>query len=270
MGRETLTASENGLSLEALPATRSVPTERFQFFLSEAGMGAPLVLLHGLGGSSRWWYALFSALAGRAFRLIAPDLPGFGRSPGPVLSIEASARATVDLLDQLGVGRFFICGHSMGAAIAAQLAAEAGGRVRRVVLLDAAGVPVGGVDRWIARLAQPWSWCPPGFYRTLIGDLMRTGPRRLLAAVAELRRYDVRDAAARIEAPTLLVWGGKDTLTPLEHAHEILEILSDGRLEIVADSRHLPMVSHPRQTARLITEFLEEDSEESATGSGDA
>ncbi|NIR43845.1 MAG: alpha/beta hydrolase, partial [Gemmatimonadetes bacterium] len=65
-------------------------------------MGAPLLLIHGLGASSRWWFPILPELSNAHFRLLAPDLPGFGRSPGTALNIEHVARSVVALADHLG------------------------------------------------------------------------------------------------------------------------------------------------------------------------
>jgi pimeloyl-ACP methyl ester carboxylesterase len=225
----------------------------------EVGVGAPLLLIHGLGASYRWFFPLFPALTSANLRLVALDLPGFGRSPGPVLSIAAAAREVVDLADRLGFARFSLCGHSMGAAIAAHLAGNFGSRVRRLALIDSAGLPDLPPKRWLVRLLQPWSWCPPRFYATLIGDVLRAGPRNMAAGARDLRRYDIRPALDQVRVPTLVIWGERDALTPLEHAHLIVERLADGRLEVISGARHLPMVSHPEATGRLLAEFFGKD-----------
>jgi pimeloyl-ACP methyl ester carboxylesterase len=240
-----------------VPREATVATRRL--FYGEAGMGAPLILIHGLGGSARWWFSMFPELTSAHFRVLAPDLPGFGRSPGPMLKIPEAARAVVDLADHLGLARFFLCGHSMGGAVAAQVAAEFGGRVRRLVLIDSAGIRSGTHARWLGRLAQPWSWCPPWFYRTFLGDLLRAGPGNMLEGMRQLGRYDIRPVLERVKAPSLVIWGEKDSLTPLAHGRRIVEGLNDARLELVAGARHLPMVSHPDTVSRLVVSFLKED-----------
>ncbi len=238
---------------------REIQAGRYRLFYCEAGMGAPLIMIHGLGASSRWWFSLFPELTTANFRVIAPDLPGFGRSPGPALNVEHAARAVISFADQLGLGQFFVCGHSMGGAVAAQLAADHPGRVRRLVLIDSAGIPGIGPRTVMGRLAQSWSWCPSWFYWTLLGDVLRAGPRSMLRGIRELRDYDIRPVLKRLRTPTLVVWGEKDTLTPQEHGRMMLSELEMGRMEIVRGVRHLPMVSDASTTARLVVKFLKED-----------
>ncbi len=110
----------------------------------------------------------------------------------------------------------------------------------------------------MGRLVQPWSWCPPWFYGTLIGDIARAGPRNLLSAMAELRSHDMRPILQRVRAPTLVLWGERDRLTPIEHGRRIVEGLPNARLEVIPRVRHLPMISKPDATSRLIVSFFQE------------
>ncbi len=258
--RRILTARgpDQGLQTSRMVVPRELRSGGQRLYYVEGGLGAPLILIHGLGASSRWWFPLLPALTSARFRVIAPDLPGFGRSQGPSRPISAAARAVIDLADRLGLSRFFLCGHSMGGAAAVHLAVHFGGRVRRLVLINSAGIPGVGGWRVLGRLVQPWSWCPPWFYRTLIGDIVRAGPRNLLTAMAELRRHDMRPILPRVRAPTLVIWGERDRLTPLQHGRRIVERLPNARLEVIPKVRHLPMISKPDATSRLIVSFFQE------------
>lgn len=248
-----------GTRTTRIVVTRQLELGEQRLSYSEGGVGAPTILVHGLGASSRWWFPLFPELTSANLRILAPDLPGFGRTPGPTLSIAEAARLIIKFADHLGLPNFFLVGHSMGGAIAAQVAADFGGRARRLVLIDSAGIPTRVSARWIGRLVQPWSWCPLGFCRTLLGDALRAGPRNLRSALRELRRYDIRRQLVRIDAPTMVIWGERDTLTPLDSGRLIADGLSNGRLEIVPKARHLPMVSDPDATSRLIVRFFREE-----------
>ncbi len=259
--RRILTAKgpRAGMLTSRVVMRRELQEGSLRLYYFEAGVGAPLVMLHGLGASSRWWFPLFPELSSASLRLIAPDLPGFGRSPGPMLGIPDAARAAMKLVDRMGLAQFFLAGHSMGGAIAAQIAADYGGRVRRLVLLDSAGVPGVGPGRALGRVLQFWSWCPLRFYSTFIGDMLRAGPRSMLSGINELRDHDIRPVLSRIRAKTLVIWGEKDGLTPSEHGRTIVEGLPNGQLEIVPGARHLPMVSAPEVVSRLIVRFFAED-----------
>ena len=104
----------------------------------DVGTGPPLILLHGLAGSARWWARNIPALS-RSFRVIAIDLPGFGASPrGHRLELDGVVDQLVGTMDALGIDRASVIGHSMGGLIAGGLAADRPERVERLVLVDAA------------------------------------------------------------------------------------------------------------------------------------
>jgi pimeloyl-ACP methyl ester carboxylesterase len=262
--RRILTAKgpQQGFGTTRLVVSRELQLQRAKLYYREAGLGAPLLLVHGLGASSRWWFRLFPELTSANFRVLAPDLPGFGHTSGATLTVEESARVLVEFADHLQIDKFFIAGHSMGGAIASHLAANYGGRVRRVVLIDSAGVPGVGTKTIFGRLLQPWSWCPPDFYRTMIGDIIRAGPRNVLRGIRHLQHYDVRPTLRHVRVPVLVIWGEDDALTPAAHGREIAASLADARLCTIPDTRHMPMVRRPDIVARLMIDFYNESFKE--------
>jgi pimeloyl-ACP methyl ester carboxylesterase len=162
--------------------------------------GPTLILLHGGGAASRAWKGQFSGLADR-FHLVAPDLPGFGRSPGPV-SIDGSVAAVARLVRQHAP--VHLCGHSLGAFVAARLAAEEPECVSRVILCGANLKPAGsepGKTRFF-RSRRGW------WLMKMISDL----PDRsaLLEMVDEVELADLTEVLPRIQAPTLVLCGRRD------------------------------------------------------------
>lgn len=222
----------------------------------EAGGGAPLLLVHGLGGSGRWWSPLFPALTSSGLRVIAPDLPGFGRSEGPPRAADVAARILLELMDRLGIPRFSVAGHSMGGAIAVSLAARFGGRVDRLILMDSVGIPERQALRAIGQALRPWRWSSARILPWLVSDILRAGPRSLWWSSRQLLDQDVRPLLPRVRAPTLLIWGARDGLIPPEHAARFAAALPDARIVLIPRARHVPMVTEPARTARSMIEFL--------------
>ncbi|ACL26065.1 alpha/beta fold hydrolase [Chloroflexus aggregans] len=101
-----------------------------------SGQGRPLILVHGWGGSSRYWLAAPAFLPNR--RLIAIDLPGCGASPAPLepVTLDSYVNAIVAVADELGLDRFALAGHSLGAAVALAVAGQVGERVERLILVS--------------------------------------------------------------------------------------------------------------------------------------
>src|SRR5215218_11424304 len=108
-----------------------------------AGSGPPLILLHGLSGSSRWWSRNVPVFS-RSFRTYSVDLPGFGESRGVRWSrLDDIADRLADWIVCEDLSRAHVAGHSLGGAVAARLAARHPDRIDRLVLVDAAIRPQG-------------------------------------------------------------------------------------------------------------------------------
>jgi pimeloyl-ACP methyl ester carboxylesterase len=222
-----------------------------------AGQGAPVVLVHGLSGSARWWARNIEPLA-RRFRVYVVDLVGFGNSRGPrrfVLS-EASDYL-VRWLDVLGVERAHVVGHSMGGFIAADLAADHPTRLDRLVLVDAAALPFRrGPLGHVLDLLRTVRGLSLGFLPLLVADAARTGPLTLWRAAKDLLTADLRAKLSRVQAPTLVVWGDRDVLVPLEDGRQLARLLPAGRLAVIPRAGHNPMWDRPAIFNDLVIEFL--------------
>src|SRR3954467_5656770 len=150
------------------------------------GSGPPLILVHGISGSGRWWSRNVPAFA-RSFRTYTVDLPGFGQSRRVRWSrLDDIADRIAGWVADEGLPRVRIAGHSLGGAVAARLAARHPDRVDRLVLVDAATRPQGTstitstrhVMRAIARDS-------PGFAPLLMRDLLRCHPQNFVAATID-------------------------------------------------------------------------------------
>ncbi len=220
------------------------------------GAGEPLVLVHGLAGSRRWWSANLDALASR-FRVHAVDLPR-----GTPLA-DAPDRLK-SWLDAVGIECAHLVGHSLGGLVCARLAAAAPDRVRRLVLVAPVGVRT---DRTllahVPALAASTLRVSPAFLRLLAADALRLGPHRVLRAARDLLAHDVTEELRRVEAPTLLVWGERDVLVPVASCDVWRQEIADARLVSMPHVGHVPMVERPREFVELVLDFLAEDGKQS-------
>lgn len=212
------------------------------FAYEVVGAGPPLVLLHGLSGSRRWWSRNVPAFSA-SFRTYTVDLPGFGESRRLRWSrLDDIADRLADWLVDEGLFRAHIAGHSLGGAVAARLAAHHPDRVDRLVLVDAAIHPRG--TRTIARpadLVRGIGRGSPGFAPLLVRDLLRCHPWSFVAATVDALQTDWEPHLRRISAPTLVVWGERDAITPIAHGHGITEVLTGARLIALTEAGHNPM-----------------------------
>lgn len=219
------------------------------------GSGPPLVLVHGLGGSTRWWRRNLERLGAR-FTVHLVDLPGFGGARRAPFVLADAANWLAAWLDALALPRAHVVAHSMGAGIALRLAAARPELVERLVLVAPAGLPTG--RSWLAHtppLARAARRFPPAFAWLVATDVLRARPRTLLRATRDLLGGDVADVLGGVAAPALLVFGRHDTLIPLAHARAYEGGLGDARV-VVLDAGHVPMVERPEEFDAVVLEFL--------------
>lgn len=239
------------------------------------GVGQPLLLIHATAGSRVQWLAVTPLLADR-FQVVMPELPGAGETvdPGGPLDIDDLVAQLLAVADAAGFDRFHVAGYSLGAALAAAVAAEAGDRVASATLLFgwARSTPAEQFqfDVWqrlvradrelFARLLL-LQGSSDGFF-DLLGDGI-DGIAGLIAAGvapgtdrhAELdARLDISDRLGKITAPTQVVGGDHDAILPPAHSAELAAAIA-GAERVEVHGNHLFVLEQPAEVARLVADF---------------
>ncbi len=218
----------------------------------------PLVLLHGLGVSSRYLVPLARRLAG-TLPVYAPDLPGFGRSEGPdrALDVPALADALAAWMDEVGLEQAALLGNSMGCQVAVDCACRYPGRLGRLVLLDPTIDP-SARTAWqqIFRLGLAALREPPGAWAVVLRDYLAFGLRRGWQTLRYALRDRVEDKLPRVDVPALVVRGEHDLICPPAWARQAARLLPHGRLAVLAGAGHIPNYSMPVELAALVLPFL--------------
>ena len=234
------------------------------------GSGEPLLLLHGWGGSSLSFMPVAARLE-EQFRVLAPDLPGFGFSQNPPHAFGAADYAGVvaGLLVASGFGSVNVVGHSFGGLVATALATSRPDLVKRLVLVASPVVRLpreGGVRarsvayrgvRTLGRLLPPFrerinEW---GIQRFGSSDYRSAGPMR--PTMSKILGEDWRTALPDITAPALLVYGGADEDVPLAVADAAMRELPEGaRLVVMPDAGHFLFLDDPNAFVEALTGFL--------------
>jgi len=236
-----------------------------------------VLLLHGAGLDHVVWALPARSLAHRGRAVLAPDLPGHGRSQGPALaSIGELAGWVLRLLDATGIKQAALVGHSMGALVALETAAAAPPRVRALALLGVAGrMPVhpdlmqaAASDRpHAADLIVSWGHGPAGHFggNPAPGVWLMGGGQQLLAKAGEgvlaadlsaCNAYDAMAAAPRVTCPTLLLLGGCDRMTPPGKAKALAAALSQAEAVVLPDSGHMMMGEAPDAVIDQLLRFV--------------
>lgn len=237
---------------------RTAVVEGSTFRWRETGSGRPLVLVHGLAGSWRWWRPLLPELA-REHAVHALDLPGFGRLPRTrPFELEAAVDWLARWFAAAEVAEADVVGHSLGGLVAARLAGRHPELVRRLVLVAPAGVPGRGPLALTRPLVRAVLASSPRFLALLARDAARSGPVTLATAALELLAADVRADVASVRAPTLVLVGTNDPLVPPAHGRELAQALPHAVVRELA-SGHVPMVERPGDVMRELRSFLRAD-----------
>jgi pimeloyl-ACP methyl ester carboxylesterase len=255
-------AADRGIWGGLEPVSRMTAVPPFEIHSLEFGSGEQeVVLLHGLSGSAGWWHRNVPDLA-RHYRVLLPELIGFGRSrrSSPLPGMAATSELLDRWMAKMELGTVQVIGHSMGGQIAIHLAARYPYRVDRLVLADAAGIPrplnPAAVLRFAFQAAPLWRWGDPRFLPTIARDTWTAGPRTVLAAIAHILTDDVRPLLGQIRAPTLIVWGEGDALVPLDHARQMRSGIRDSRLAVVRGASHNVMIDRPGEFNRAVLRFF--------------
>jgi pimeloyl-ACP methyl ester carboxylesterase len=221
------------------------------------GGGPPVVLVHGLAVSSRYFVPLARRLALRR-AVLAPDLPGYGRSatPSRPLGIGELADALREWLDLTGIESAPLVANSMGCQIAVDLAVRAPERVRRLVLVGPALDPTAPTiaAQW-RRLVRDAAREPVGLNVAEARDYLRMGPRRILATARLALADDFALKLERVRQPALVIRGEHDQIVSQAWAERVAARLPAGRLVVVRGSPHATHWAHASEVARLVEEF---------------
>jgi pimeloyl-ACP methyl ester carboxylesterase len=221
-----------------------------------AGSGDPLILVHGLSGSTRWWRHNLGAFAQR-HRVYLVDLIGFGSNRRQRFMLGEAAAELAEWMQLADVQRASMVAHSMGGLIAADLAASFPERIDRLVLASAAAVPLGRrYIRHAGGLVGALRYTLPSFWPVLATDAARAGPATLLRAIAQLLAADISPRLAGIVAPTLIVWGQHDRLVPLALGRQLHSYLPQAKFVTIEGAGHVPMWERPQAFNRAVLDFL--------------
>jgi 2-hydroxy-6-oxonona-2,4-dienedioate hydrolase len=242
------------------------------------GKGPHLIMQHGFLGGSGYWLPQFPAF-GKAFDIVAPDLPGFaGSGAEPAQdSIENMAGAVISLFDALDIDRFHLLGHSMGGMVAQQIALDHSHRVQKLILYGTASlgdlpkrfetleesrarVQREGIEACAQRIVPTWfveGKDSPYF------NLCYEAGRGVTAAAADkalaaVGKWNVSARLSELQMPTLVICGDRDRSISLDQAVALSQGIKSSRLCIAPGCAHNVHLELPDFFAQSVREFLHE------------
>ncbi len=222
----------------------------------QAGNGHPVVVIHGGGGDARTWSKNIEELA-RSYTVYAPDLPGYGgstRLDGDYFIPELTGFLD-KLTSKLGLDQFFLVGHSLGGGIALNFALQFPRKIKKLVLVSS--LCLGReIAFWVRLLSIPAILKAAGavvlgFLNALKWTVERLNPAGYImpmspasvyvgGAISNFRQQSLvlEERLAEITVPTLLVWGEKDLIVPVEHAFKAAKIIPQCQVKVFSEVGH--------------------------------
>ncbi len=226
-----------------------------------------LILIHGAGAMHLDWPAELRRLP--EGNVIAPDLPGHGKSEGKGRqSVGAYASDMIAFMDALDIDKAIIAGHSMGGAIAQMMGLNYANRVQGLILvctgayLNVNPAILDGLQNTpeeTAKMIIKWAWAkdaPEQMKRLSLKRLLETPAEVTLGDYKACSQFDLRKDLARIQAPTLVIGGEADKMTPITLSEELATNIPNAKLERVPHGGHMLMLEQPKAVADVVQNWL--------------
>ena len=229
----------------------------------------PVILIHGAGGNHLFWSAEVRRLPNH--KVYAIDLPGHGKSSGQAIqSIAEFAKQIKKWLDSLGLFRATLIGHSMGSAIAIELALMYSENVLGLGLIGA-GAKLSVSPHIIEQLSTPstyqsavqkiitWSFSADTQKRLVelaAKRMAEVRPSVLLSDFLACNKFDEMKRINKISQQTIIICGAEDQMTPLRYSHFLADRIPNSKLAIIPGAGHMVMLEQPAMVAEKITDFL--------------
>jgi 3-oxoadipate enol-lactonase len=226
------------------------------------GRGQPIVFVHGWLGSWRYWVPVMQDLSVE-YRTYALDLWGFGDSAKELeqYAVETYVEMLVAFMDELGIWKAPLVGHTLGAAVVAELAARYPDRVSRVL---AVGLPLtadainhrllsAGPNESLARLF----WHRQRPHEEVEMGVSKTARNAIALTVQSVARLELLDTLDEIDVPLLSVYGAQDNVISPDQAAELQANHYAARALVLAGTHHFPMLDQSAKFSRLLRDFMD-------------
>ena len=248
---------------------------RIHYYEAGPSDGAPVVLVHGLGGHSEDWRMLQRFIVATHRRVYMIDLPGYGRSEWPKdfsYSIPDEANTVVAFMDALGLKQVDLGGWSMGGWVAQRIAIDHPDRIKKLMLFDSAGLhsrPEWNTVLFMPTTAQELDQLdkllmphPPEVPAFIARDILRYSHehrwviQRALNSML-LGNDTTDDQLPKLKMPVLLVWGAADQIMPVSNGEQMHRLIPQSQLEIIPECGHMAPIQCSDQIGPKVKAFLE-------------
>lgn len=226
-----------------------------------------LVFLHGWRSEGLVWKDIADKISNHNLAVYMLDLPGFGSSPEPKNSFSVQDYADVvgEFIKKLKLNNVILIGHSFGGRVAINLASSEPVLIKKVILVDAAGLRTNKGSNgvvFLAKLAKPFfrpkfmaGWRKK-IYRALGSvDYLESGS--LKETYLKVASEDLSGYLPKISQPTLIIWGDNDKDTPLVFAKTMNEKIKNSKVVVLKEAGHFSFLDKPKEFLNELTKFIE-------------
>lgn len=242
--------------------------EENDFRFVEEGQGSVLLLLHGLFGALSNWEGVISRFS-KNNRVVIPMLPIY-EMPIREAGLEGLCKYVEQFVAFRKLDNMVLMGNSLGGHIALIYALKNSERVKKIILTGSSGLfedsmggsyPKRGNYNYIKERVAYTFYDPNVAKKELVDEIFETTnniPKclRIVAIAKSAQRNNMADEIPNIKAPTLLIWGLNDTITPPMVAHEFNRLIPNSTLKFLDKCSHVPMMEHPEKFNALVEDFL--------------
>jgi pimeloyl-ACP methyl ester carboxylesterase len=264
---------------------KSVEIQGAKMIYLDQGSGKVILLIHGYCGNAYNWSAVFNDLS-KDYRVIVPDLPGYGKSGCPQKTEKQMMLWYADLmaefLDKLGVQKAVVVGNSMGGSIAAWMAVRHPEKVEKLVLEDSAGIKGSKMDllKGLASITPSNMLIPmlhlifpvneqaldkgPKSEKERVklaelrykSDLAKCSSKAMKWSAFSIGKDLTENELAKISMPTLIIWGSNDDLLDVSTAEKFHQKVPGSKVEIIQGGVHTPMQWKPEEFVQVLKAFV--------------
>lgn len=238
------------------------------FKFVDQGTGPVLLLLHGLFGALSNWEGVVNRFS-KQFRVVIPMLPIY-EMPIKEAGLDGLRKFVEDFVAFKNLDDLIIMGNSLGGHIALLYTLKNEQKVKKLILTGSSGLfedsmggsyPKRGNYEYIKERVAYTFYDPNVATKDLVDEVFETTksiPKcmRIVAIAKSAQRHNMADDIPNIKAPTLLVWGLNDTITPTIVAHEFNRLIPNSKLRFIDKCCHAPMMEHPEKFNELVEDFL--------------
>jgi pimeloyl-ACP methyl ester carboxylesterase len=241
--------------------------------LKVVGQGEPVLILHGWGSSIKSWLRVQEFLAEKGFKVVVPDLPGFGESsvPEKAWTVLDYKNFIIRFAEKIGLNQFSLLGHSFGGRISIKFAQKHPEKIKSLILCNSSGIKLEldqktkiiyslsrlGNTLFSKRLLSKFrKFVKKIFYFFLRHKDYVKANKIMRKTLKSVINEDLLPALSQIKTRTLIIWGEKDDMVPLKAAYIFKEKIPNSELKVFPNVKHSPHKQIPEKLVETINNFL--------------